>query len=450
VHGSAFAYIEASGNPIAFKAMLQKAQVFARMLPKQKRTLIDSYEIVLDVYAGMCGDGANDAAALKTARVGLSLGESEASIAAPFTSTVGSIRSVCDLLKEGRCAISTSFALFKFMALYSLINFATVLFLYVTWCDFSDWEFFYLDLVLIIPMAFAISRMRASFVLAPVQPVDSLVSYPVIGSILAQVAVQVACLMAIYFWGTFQPWYVAPETWDEVVYNTHPVAIVFLFSNFQYLIVALVFAAPSQHHRSMWKSPLVVLVTVWVFASNVFLLFQNFPIVSEFFELPHGGGDYDNHNKTFSSSTQDYSNVEPYYVNPAPIPSQFRWCIAGVAVVNLILSVVCEEAMQTWIPSLSAALRRRYKATTKKKTKQKATATPRTGGFISGGPLLQYVADSAPTAEELRKGVDKGKLPAVKHAPPSERSALLWHPQRSTRDIRVTITDDDEDDSGFD
>jgi len=41
---------------------------------------------VCGVYVGMCGDGANDCAALKAASVGISLSEAEASIAAPFTS----------------------------------------------------------------------------------------------------------------------------------------------------------------------------------------------------------------------------------------------------------------------------------------------------------------------------------------------------------------------------
>jgi cation-transporting ATPase 13A3/4/5 len=57
----------------------------------------------------MCGDGANDCNALKSADVGLSLSDAEASIAAPFTSQIQDISSVILLLREGRCALTTSF-----------------------------------------------------------------------------------------------------------------------------------------------------------------------------------------------------------------------------------------------------------------------------------------------------------------------------------------------------
>lgn len=57
----------------------------------------------------MCGDGANDCAALKAADSGISLSNSEASIAAPFNSQIQDISSIVELLREGRSALVTSF-----------------------------------------------------------------------------------------------------------------------------------------------------------------------------------------------------------------------------------------------------------------------------------------------------------------------------------------------------
>ena len=68
--------------------------------------------------------------ALKAAHIGVSLSEAEPSVAAPFTSTVSNITCVLKLIQEGRCALVTSFGVFKYMALYSLIQFITVLILY--------------------------------------------------------------------------------------------------------------------------------------------------------------------------------------------------------------------------------------------------------------------------------------------------------------------------------
>lgn len=52
------------------------------------------------------------------------------SVAAPFTSQEQNITCVKLLVLEGRCALSTSFAIFKYMALYSLIQFFSILILY--------------------------------------------------------------------------------------------------------------------------------------------------------------------------------------------------------------------------------------------------------------------------------------------------------------------------------
>ena len=63
----------------------------------------------------------SDCGALKASSVGISLGNTEASVAAPFISKINNISSVLKILREGRAALVTSFQCFKFMALYSMI-----------------------------------------------------------------------------------------------------------------------------------------------------------------------------------------------------------------------------------------------------------------------------------------------------------------------------------------
>jgi cation-transporting ATPase 13A3/4/5 len=101
---------------------------------------------------GMCGDGANDCVALKAAAAGISLSDTEASIAAPFTSSVHNISCVVTLIREGKAALATSVQSFKFIELYALIQFFTVLFLIPIDCTLTDFQFLYIDLFALFPL----------------------------------------------------------------------------------------------------------------------------------------------------------------------------------------------------------------------------------------------------------------------------------------------------------
>jgi magnesium-transporting ATPase (P-type) len=108
--GKAFNHLLQSQDNFVINSVLAKANIFARMGPDDKAELVDHLRSTLDEQIGMCGDGANDCGALKTADVGISLSEAEASIAAPFTSAVQNIECVVTLLREGRASMATSVA----------------------------------------------------------------------------------------------------------------------------------------------------------------------------------------------------------------------------------------------------------------------------------------------------------------------------------------------------
>uniref|UniRef100_A0A671XDP9 ATPase 13A3 n=1 Tax=Sparus aurata TaxID=8175 RepID=A0A671XDP9_SPAAU len=128
VSGRSFAVIT-EHFPQLIQKLVLRATVCARMAPDQKTQLVEVLQSI-DYTVGMCGDGANDCGALKRAHSGISLSELEASVASPFTSSTPNISCVPNLIREGRAALITSFCVFKFMALYSIIQYLSVTLLY--------------------------------------------------------------------------------------------------------------------------------------------------------------------------------------------------------------------------------------------------------------------------------------------------------------------------------
>ncbi|KAF8622733.1 hypothetical protein AX15_006823 [Amanita polypyramis BW_CC] len=187
--------------------MLVKTQIFARMSPDEKNEVVERLQS-LGYTVLMCGDGANDCAALKAADVGISLSEAEASVAAPFTSSVPDISCVLEVIKEGRAALVTSFSCFKYIALYSLIQFTSVTLLYSFASSLGDFQFLYIDLVIIVPIAVAMGGTLPYPKIYPKRPTASLMSKKVLSSIIGQVIIMSSVQIWAYLWVRGQPWYV--------------------------------------------------------------------------------------------------------------------------------------------------------------------------------------------------------------------------------------------------
>jgi cation-transporting ATPase 13A3/4/5 len=115
VSGSdAIAKLEESGD---LHRLLMFIRIFARASPENKAKVVQAF-VDYGLVVGMCGDGGNDCGALRAAHAGVALSDAEASIVAPFTAKTKSCAAVVQLLKEGRCALHTNLATYRFLMIY--------------------------------------------------------------------------------------------------------------------------------------------------------------------------------------------------------------------------------------------------------------------------------------------------------------------------------------------
>ncbi|MCQ2821022.1 MAG: HAD-IC family P-type ATPase, partial [archaeon] len=190
----------------AFKIVLRHGVVYARMAPEHKTLLVENFREE-DFKVMMCGDGANDCGALRAADVGVSLSPEEASIAAHFTSKIPDISCVVTVLREGKASLVTSIQTFKYMMMYAFIQFFAVTFLLIYVSYLSDAQYLVSDIFIILPLEFFIAQTDSYEYLTYDIPESSLLSFPILSSIIIHV---ITCFV-FQFFGNFlhqqQDWY---------------------------------------------------------------------------------------------------------------------------------------------------------------------------------------------------------------------------------------------------
>ena len=264
-----------------FKNILRYGYIYSRMSPEHKAMLVEALkEEKLTVC--MCGDGANDCTALRTAHVGVSLSSEEASIAAPFTSNIPDISCLITVLKEGKAALVTSIQTFKYMMIYSLIQYICVIILNIKESYLSDWQFLAVDLFIIIPLAFLIPYTKAYPILTEKKPTDSLISFPIICSILVQILI----IFIFQYGGYLSLYYIKWKNKDKITdceltddglplecpLNT----VMFLISNIQYLISALAFTVSKPFKQPFYTNIYLTGYLLFAFAYSAYIIIGPF------------------------------------------------------------------------------------------------------------------------------------------------------------------------------
>ncbi|KAM0672222.1 hypothetical protein OCOL_000879 [Ordospora colligata] len=154
-------------NTHYFQFILERGAVFARFNPGQKKALVENLQARGRVVM-FCGDGANDSGALSSADVGLALAHNEASLAANFMSS--EIGSVIDLIREGRSAFVTSVATFKYVISSCVVAYMALVFLIIRRKFLSDLQTMHGDLFVSVPIAYVLTRSKASKKIFPTRP----------------------------------------------------------------------------------------------------------------------------------------------------------------------------------------------------------------------------------------------------------------------------------------
>ncbi|XP_031430958.1 polyamine-transporting ATPase 13A3 [Clupea harengus] len=302
--GKAFAVITEHFQDLMQKLVLH-GTVFARMAPDQKTQLVEALQSV-DYFVGMCGDGANDCGALKRAHGGISLSELEASVASPFTSRTPNISCVPNLIREGRAALITSFCVFKFMALYSIIQYISVTLLYSILSNLGDFQFLFIDIAIILLIVFTMSLNPAWKELVPRRPPSGLISGPLLFSVLTQILVCLGFQTLAFLWVRQQSWY---EMWtplsdacnqsssgnisgelnqtelDDHNIQNYENTTLFYISSFQYLIVAIVFSKGKPFRQPSYKNWPFVLSACSLYAFLCFILLYPISAIDTFLEI---------------------------------------------------------------------------------------------------------------------------------------------------------------------
>ncbi|XP_075717875.1 putative cation-transporting ATPase 13A4 [Rhinoderma darwinii] len=278
--------------------ILMNGTVFARMSPGQKSTIIDEYR-KLDYFVGMCGDGANDCAALKMANAGISLSEEEASVAATFNSQVTNISCVPEMLKEGRAALVTSFCMFKYMAMFGLTEYINTLLLYWQRNIFGNNQWLIHDFAIVFIIFFTMSSTPAFPKLAPYRPPGQMISPPVLFSVIFNVLFTIVLHTYAFLMVQNQPWYEKDDIYSachpgneslnqnlthilihertKINYESFESTTLWLITSVHLVIFAFVFSKGKPFRKPLYTNYLFVVVLIIETAFNIFFIFADFP-----------------------------------------------------------------------------------------------------------------------------------------------------------------------------
>uniref|UniRef100_A0A8D2JDC7 Cation-transporting ATPase n=1 Tax=Varanus komodoensis TaxID=61221 RepID=A0A8D2JDC7_VARKO len=186
--------------------VLMNGTVFARMAPAQKSSLVEEFQ-KLDYYVGMCGDGANDCGVSHNVQL---------------VAAHPSLSHPCPM--EGRASLVASFAVFKYLTLYGMVQFIGTALLYWVRSIFGNFQYLLQDVCITLVVCLTMSLTAAYPRLAPYRPPGRLLSPPLLLSVTLNVGFALVVQVFAFLYVKQQPWYAKLRSHSGCPVGNRPLA----------------------------------------------------------------------------------------------------------------------------------------------------------------------------------------------------------------------------------
>ncbi|PIA13352.1 hypothetical protein COEREDRAFT_49342, partial [Coemansia reversa NRRL 1564] len=341
----AFQQLQASGALEG--GLLLRIRVFGRMTPQSKAECIRLH--MARAVTAMVGDASNDMAAIRAAHVGLALSAADASIVAPFSSAHRSVGSCVTLLREGRTALATSLAAYKF-----LINYATTMsmlelvqFYFSVIVPQAVW--ISIDSLIAVGLCIAVTQAQTARSLASARPTARLVGAHTLASIWGQTLINLAFLYGAVAMLFRQRWFRCHEfdsrDIDTVRWwllgDNYEAEIISLVCLFQFINGAAVYNFGYRFRRSWYTNYLLVFLYCAFMAAVSVLTLAGPNRFGCLFRINCGNTNVLNSLGYSADSIHidDYNSPIGHNV----LPHRFRWTLWALCVTNVIVCLAYEK-----------------------------------------------------------------------------------------------------------
>lgn len=117
----------------------------------------------------------------------------DASVAAPFTSKIGTIEACCDIIRQGRCTLVTTIQMYKILALNSLISAYSLSVLHLSGIRFGDFQVTITGMLLASCFLF-LTRAKPIKKLSSQRPTPTILNWYLLSSVLGQTLIHLLSL----------------------------------------------------------------------------------------------------------------------------------------------------------------------------------------------------------------------------------------------------------------